>query len=114
MERGNARMNELAIEALEVQRADTVLEIGFGPGAALQQIADLASEGSVAGVEPSQTMIREATRRMDGAVRGGLAGAASQARGRRAIASISIRAPRGRALTATVDRAGGGSATWRA
>ena len=57
-------MNELAIEALEVQRADTVLEIGFGPGAALQQIADLASEGSVAGVEPSQTMIREATRRL--------------------------------------------------
>ena len=64
MERGNARMNELAIEALEVQRADTVLEIGFGPGAALQQIAELASEGSVAGVEPSQTMIREATRRL--------------------------------------------------
>ncbi len=64
MERGNARMNELAIEALDVQPGDAVLEIGFGPGAALERIAGLVGDGFVAGIDPSRAMVRQGSRRL--------------------------------------------------
>jgi ubiquinone/menaquinone biosynthesis C-methylase UbiE len=64
MERGNASMNELAVETLQVHPGDAVLELGFGPGAALQTIASLVDDGFVAGVDPSRTMIRQASRRL--------------------------------------------------
>lgn len=64
MERGNAAMNELAIEALDVQPGDAVLEVGFGPGVALERIAEQADGGFAAGVEPSELMVRQAARRL--------------------------------------------------
>lgn len=64
MERGNAAMNELGLEALAVQPGSAVLEIGFGPGAALERIAELVGEGSLAGIDPSEQMVRWAARRL--------------------------------------------------
>jgi len=64
MEWGNAPMNALAVEALEVQPDDQVLEIGFGPGAALAEIARLAPRGFAAGVDPSEAMISHASRKL--------------------------------------------------
>jgi ubiquinone/menaquinone biosynthesis C-methylase UbiE len=64
MERGNAAMNALAVEALEVQPDDQVLEIGFGPGAALAEIARLAPRGFAAGIDPSEAMISQASRKL--------------------------------------------------
>jgi ubiquinone/menaquinone biosynthesis C-methylase UbiE len=64
MEWGNAAMNALAVEALEVQPDDQVLEIGFGPGAALAEIARLAPRGFAAGIDPSEAMISQVSRKL--------------------------------------------------
>src|SRR3972149_5471071 len=73
MEWGNAAMNAPAVEApgaqandpvLEVQPTDQVLEIGFGPGAAFAEIARLAPRGFAAGIDPSEAMISQASRKL--------------------------------------------------
>jgi SAM-dependent methyltransferase len=64
IEWGNAAMNALAVEALGVQPDDQVLEIGFGPGAALAEIARLAPRGFAAGIDPSEAMISQASRKL--------------------------------------------------
>ena len=46
------------VETLEVQTNDHILEIGFGPGTAIEQVSALASTGFVAGVDPSRVMFR--------------------------------------------------------
>jgi ubiquinone/menaquinone biosynthesis C-methylase UbiE len=52
-----------AIEALDLQPEDQVLEIGFGSGHALGQIAARVSRGVVIGVDPSEEMVIRAARR---------------------------------------------------
>lgn len=65
MAHGNAAMHELALEALHVQPGDAVLEIGFGPGSALELIAEQVGEGgSAAGIDPSPLMVRQAGKRL--------------------------------------------------
>jgi ubiquinone/menaquinone biosynthesis C-methylase UbiE len=51
------------IDQLEIQSTDHVLEIGFGPGHGIQQAARLATQGRVAGVDFSGTMLQQASRR---------------------------------------------------
>src|SRR5512146_1366803 len=62
---------EWTIEQLEIQPADHVLEIGFGPGYGIQRVAGLASQGRVAGVDFSETMLQQATRRNAAAIAAG-------------------------------------------
>ena len=61
------RMNregvDWAIAVLEIQPTDHVLEIGFGSGHGIETATKLASQGWVAGVDFSQTMLKQATRR---------------------------------------------------
>ncbi len=59
------------VELLDVQPNDRVLEVGFGPGVAIALIAERATSGFVAGVDPSEVMVRQATRRDRAAVREG-------------------------------------------
>lgn len=59
------------VELLGVERRDRVLEIGFGPGLAIQRIADIAREGFVAGVDISEVMVQQASRRNAAAIREG-------------------------------------------
>lgn len=62
---GNAKMNELALEILSAQAGDRVLEIGFGPGDTLERIAEaVGANGLAAGLDPSEMMVRQATRRL--------------------------------------------------
>ncbi len=60
------RMNregiEWTIDLLEIQPTDHVLEIGFGPGYGIQQVARLAAQGRVAGMDFSETMLQQASR----------------------------------------------------
>jgi ubiquinone/menaquinone biosynthesis C-methylase UbiE len=56
-------MNRVAVELLDVQPDDAVLEIGFGPGAALELVARRLTSGYVAGVDHSRVMLRQAARR---------------------------------------------------
>lgn len=59
------------IELLDVQPDDRVLEVGFGPGLAIALIAERATAGLVAGVDPSEVMVSQAIRRNRAAVRDG-------------------------------------------
>lgn len=59
----NAGMNRFAVEILDVQPEDQILEIGFGHGHTIQKIAERAHQGVVAGVDISSVMVRQAAKR---------------------------------------------------
>jgi SAM-dependent methyltransferase len=66
----NRQRNRWAVSLLRVQPADRVLEIGFGPGVA---VAELARAGArhVYGIDHSAVMLKQATRRNAAAIRAG-------------------------------------------
>jgi ubiquinone/menaquinone biosynthesis C-methylase UbiE len=68
-----ARMNRDAaaqvIELLNVRPDDKILEVGFGPGVAIQLLLQRLATGSVAGVDQSQEMVRQAAARNADALR---------------------------------------------
>jgi SAM-dependent methyltransferase len=59
----NTARNRWVVSLLDVQPADRCLEIGFGPGVAVAELAARASEGQVLGLDHSELMVRTATRR---------------------------------------------------
>ena len=67
----NVARNRWAVQLLDVQPTDRVIELGCGPGVAIAAIATRAIRGSVVGVDHSQVMIRQARRRNRAAVRAG-------------------------------------------
>lgn len=52
-----------AVSLLNVRPTDCVLEIGYGPGIAIQLLGRLATEGLVYGIDRSQLMFEQAARR---------------------------------------------------
>jgi ubiquinone/menaquinone biosynthesis C-methylase UbiE len=58
----NAKMNEFAVEMLDLQPDDQALEIGFGHGRTIRMIAERAKAGFVAGVDLSDVMVRQAAK----------------------------------------------------
>lgn len=50
-----------AIELLDVQRCDRILEIGFGPGLAVREMSKAATSGFIAGIDRSELMVRQAS-----------------------------------------------------
>jgi SAM-dependent methyltransferase len=71
MARENRERNNWAVSLLNVQPADRILEIGFGPGLALQQISKQAKAGFVAGVDISAVMMSQASKRNSAAIQDG-------------------------------------------
>jgi len=67
----NDQMNGKVVDLLRVQATDHVLEIGFGPGKTIQQMAKLAVNGLVAGIDFSEVMVRQAQGRNKEAIRAG-------------------------------------------
>src|SRR5215211_5658345 len=59
----NVQRNRWAVEQLAIAPTDRVLEIGFGPGVALEALVARVTEGSVWGVDHSELMVRKAARR---------------------------------------------------
>jgi trans-aconitate methyltransferase len=59
----NVGRNRWAVDLLDVQSTDRVLEIGFGPGVAIEAFAARATDGTVYGFDHSELMVRQATRR---------------------------------------------------
>ncbi len=59
------------ISLLDIQRNDRVLEIGFGPGVAIEHVSRIASDGFIAGIDHSEVMVRQAQRRNASAMREG-------------------------------------------
>ena len=67
----NRKRNVWAAGLLDVQPEDRVLELGFGPGIAIEAMARRATRGLVVGIDHSEVMVRQATRRNRAAVRAG-------------------------------------------
>jgi SAM-dependent methyltransferase len=66
----NRQRNRWVVSLLDVQPADRVLEIGFGPGLAVAELAR-AGAGHVYGIDHSGVMLRQASRRNAAAIRAG-------------------------------------------
>lgn len=63
--RGSNRQRvEWAVSLLNLQPQDRVLEIGFGPGRSIELITRHVPKGSVAGIDHSELMVREARKRI--------------------------------------------------
>src|SRR5919109_227605 len=67
----NRQRNRWVVSLLDVQPTDKVLEIGFGPGIAIAELAARATRGKVYGIDHSEVMVRQAGRRNAAAVRAG-------------------------------------------
>jgi ubiquinone/menaquinone biosynthesis C-methylase UbiE len=51
------------VDMLEVQSNDRVLDVGCGPGVTVELIADQVTAGLACGIDPSNVMLRQATKR---------------------------------------------------
>ncbi len=69
--RQNRERNVWTVALLDIQRGDRVLEIGFGPGLAIQEITKVAPDAFVAGIDHSEAMVRQAQRRNAAGIRNG-------------------------------------------
>jgi ubiquinone/menaquinone biosynthesis C-methylase UbiE len=67
----NRSRNAWVVSLLDIAPTDRVLEIGFGPGVAIREVASRAIDGAVCGVDHSEVMLRQARRRNADAVRAG-------------------------------------------
>jgi ubiquinone/menaquinone biosynthesis C-methylase UbiE len=66
----NRRRNAWVVSLLEVRPADRILEIGFGPGIGVARLVR-ADAGHVTGIDHSDVMLRQASRRNAAAIRAG-------------------------------------------
>lgn len=71
MARENRETARRALQLLEVQPHDKVLEIGFGPGVGIELLANSSPAHAVAGVDPSPEMCEQARVRNAANVRAG-------------------------------------------
>jgi ubiquinone/menaquinone biosynthesis C-methylase UbiE len=69
MARTNRRYAAWVVHLLDVQPGDRVLDIGFGPGVAVQLLSATARQ--VAGIDPSTEMLKQALRRNAEGIRAG-------------------------------------------
>jgi ubiquinone/menaquinone biosynthesis C-methylase UbiE len=73
MARDHLPENLWTIAQLDPQASDHILEVGFGPGVAVEELLRRVTAGRVAGVDFSETMVSEAGRRNAEAIRAGRA-----------------------------------------
>ena len=63
--------NDWTVALMDIQPTDHVLEIGFGPGLTIKNVAKIVSEGFVAGIDCSEAMVRQARKRNAAAIQDG-------------------------------------------
>lgn len=68
----NVVRNHWTLELLELQPSDRLLELGYGPGIAIEKAAEVITEGLIVGVDHSETMYDQASRRNAAAIQRGL------------------------------------------
>jgi ubiquinone/menaquinone biosynthesis C-methylase UbiE len=71
MARQHIPENEWTVQLLDAQPGDHILEIGFGPGLAIERLSHQIVDGWIAGIDYSQTMVNAARRRNSVAVQAG-------------------------------------------
>jgi ubiquinone/menaquinone biosynthesis C-methylase UbiE len=67
----NKEINQWTVSLLEVQRNDRVLEVGFGPGIAAEEISNIIKQGVFIGIDVSEVMLDQAQKRNEVAIREG-------------------------------------------
>jgi ubiquinone/menaquinone biosynthesis C-methylase UbiE len=67
----NRERNAWAIALLHLQPSDRVLEIGFGPGVAIQKMSAMVIHGVIWGIDHSAVMFRQASKRNQRAIAAG-------------------------------------------
>jgi ubiquinone/menaquinone biosynthesis C-methylase UbiE len=65
----NRRSNRIAIRALDCSPGNTILDLGCGSGTAVRLLAAMAGPGLILGLDHSETMLDQASRRNRQAVR---------------------------------------------
>jgi len=63
--------NKWTISLLHIQKADNVLEVGFGPGVAIKMVSDAIQDGYVVGIDYSDVMLQQAKKRNKKAIQEG-------------------------------------------
>jgi ubiquinone/menaquinone biosynthesis C-methylase UbiE len=71
MARLNRDVAVWVVGLLDLRPNDRVLEVGFGPGVAIELLASLLPAGRVSGVDASPEMVEQATERSRRAIRAG-------------------------------------------
>jgi ubiquinone/menaquinone biosynthesis C-methylase UbiE len=71
MAKRNVYDAQWTISLLSIQPHHRILEIGFGPGVSTQMASEKASQGFVAGIDHSRTMVEVASRRNATGIRSG-------------------------------------------
>jgi ubiquinone/menaquinone biosynthesis C-methylase UbiE len=71
MARTNQPCAAWVIDLLSIQPHDSVLEVGFGPGVGIELLARSVPEGYIAGVDPSDEMLKQAKARNVKAIESG-------------------------------------------
>jgi len=64
----NIERNKWTLDILALKPTDRVLEIGYGPGIALEQAATIVTKGKIIGVDHSETMLVQASNRNKDAI----------------------------------------------
>lgn len=67
----NKEINQWTVSLLEVQCNDRVLEVGFGPGIAAEEISNIIKQGVFIGIDVSEVMLDQAQKRNEVAIREG-------------------------------------------
>jgi SAM-dependent methyltransferase len=71
MARQHRAENAWTVSLLDAQPTDQILEVGFGPGIALEMLACVVTQGRITGVDASTEMVATASRRNRAAIRAG-------------------------------------------
>ncbi len=69
--RRNAALNDTVLGLLALKSTDRVLDVGFGGGYLLRRMAQIVTEGRLAGVDVSPAIVESAVKRYSTAVRSG-------------------------------------------
>lgn len=65
------KKNKWTISLLNIQKGDNVLEIGFGPGIAIELVSNVNQDGHVVGIDYSDVMLQQAQKRNKKAIQEG-------------------------------------------
>lgn len=69
--RENYELNMWAVHTLQIQEGEKILEIGFGPGISIEEMAKTTSAELIAGIDISELMVAKAAKRNARAVEQG-------------------------------------------
>jgi ubiquinone/menaquinone biosynthesis C-methylase UbiE len=71
LNKGNAKINHLTVEMLDIKPTDRVLDIGFGGGVTIEEMVKTIDTGKIHGVDFSQAMVDKAKRRFKKSIQAG-------------------------------------------